>query len=93
MTANAVASVALSVPRLIEDPVVASGCCATLAEDIITEELAAWPGVDAVLIEQTRGQVIVLYDPDRIGLETICEALEAIDYPVTSDPVNGFQVR
>jgi copper chaperone CopZ len=84
---NTSASITLSVPRLIEDPVVASGCCATLSEDIITQELTSWPGVEAVVIQQAIGQVIVVYDPDRIGLETIRDALEAVDYPAAADPV------
>jgi cell division GTPase FtsZ len=86
---NTAASITLSVPRLIEDPVVASGCCATLAEDITTQELTAWPGVDAVVIEQAIGQVIVFYHPERVGLETIREALEAIEDPAGSDIVEG----
>ncbi|HZU12121.1 MAG TPA: hypothetical protein VFB58_04715 [Chloroflexota bacterium] len=88
---NRSASITLAVPRLIEDPVVASGCCATLAEDIITQELTSWPGIDAVVIEQAIGKLIVFYDPERIGLATIREALEAIEYPAASEVVEGVR--
>lgn len=77
----------MSVPRLIDDPVIASGCCATLAEAAITQELTTWPGIEAVMIEQTIGRVIVFYDPARVGLDTIRYTLEAVDYPAASMPV------
>jgi hypothetical protein len=54
-------SVTLTVPRLTDDPAVASGCRTTLAEDVITQELTAWPGIEAVVIEQAIGQVMVVY--------------------------------
>lgn len=79
-------SVAVTVSRMIDEAVVASGCCATLAEDIMTQELAASPGVQVVKIEQAIGQVIVFYDAARIRLDTSRAALDAIDYPAVRPP-------
>jgi copper chaperone CopZ len=54
-----------------------------LAEDIITQELTSWPGVQTVAVEQPTGTVTVVYDPDRIDVPAIHDALRAVDYPAT----------
>lgn len=74
-------TVCFAVPSLIERPAVASGCCATLVEDIIRDDLLAWRGVREVEVDDVGGTVRVTYDPGQIALATLRDSLRAIDYP------------
>ncbi len=71
----------LKVPKLVEEPAIGSLCCAVLAEDIITDELTAMPGVHAVAVEQPAGLVTVTYDRNRTDARAIRATLSWIDYP------------
>ncbi|MBI4539039.1 MAG: hypothetical protein HY704_05955 [Gemmatimonadetes bacterium] len=52
-------SVRLEVPGCVTEPVIASGCCAVMAEDLGKEELMAVPGVHQVAVDQDRGLLTV----------------------------------
>jgi copper chaperone CopZ len=75
----------LRVPRLAEEPVIAAGCCAVLAEDIIREELERLDGVDEIRIDDSTGRVELRYDPDRLEAEKVIQTLDSADYPAV-DP-------
>ena len=67
------------VPRLLTEPVIASGCCAVPAEDLIKEELTAVRGVQDVTREQETGRLT--YDPAQTDARAIRVALQGIGYP------------
>lgn len=73
-------TIRFTVPGLIERPAIASGCCVTLAEAIIRNDLLEWRGVRDVEVDDAAGTVTVRYDPVRIGVTTIRDSLSAIDY-------------
>ncbi|MGH7675863.1 MAG: hypothetical protein ACREMV_11395 [Gemmatimonadales bacterium] len=74
-------TIRLEAPRLVAEPVIASGCCAILAEDIVQEELMAVPGVHGVTVGEERGLFTVSYDPAQTEACAIRAALLGIGSP------------
>lgn len=78
-------TIGFEMPRLLTEPVIASGCCAVPAEDLIKEELTAVRGVQDVTREQETGRLTVTYDPAQTDARAIRVALQGIGYPA-GDP-------
>ncbi len=74
-------AIRLEVPLLIENPVVASGCCAVPAEDVLREELS-WPGVTVSDIDTTGGRVDLQLSEEAPAIEKLIRGLESAGYPV-----------
>ncbi len=70
------------VPRLRTHPVLAAGCCALPAEELIADALTDLPGVSTVQVDQLAGQVIVTYDPGRTSAQDLRAALAGTGYAV-----------
>lgn len=77
-------TIRLEVPSLVTEPVIASGCCAVMAEDLVKEELMAVPGVHEVTVDQERRLLTVSYAPARTEARTIRAAPRGIGYPARS---------
>lgn len=75
-------TVQFSVPRLRTHPVLAAGCCALLAEEIIVDALADLPGVSTVQVDQPAGRVIVTYNPGQTSTQDLRAVLAGTDYAV-----------
>ncbi|HSH83371.1 MAG TPA: heavy-metal-associated domain-containing protein [Herpetosiphonaceae bacterium] len=83
-------TIQLKVPKLVVQPILASGCCAVMAEDLITDELTAIPGVQAVAVEPDPGLVSVTYDPDETDADALRNTLDSVGYPADEDvPVDA----
>lgn len=70
------------IPRLRTHPVLAAGCCALPAEELISELLTGFPGVSAVRVDQLAGQVVVTYDPVQTSARDLRAALAGTGYAV-----------
>lgn len=74
----------LIVPDLIERPVIATGCCAFAAGEILTQSVREVQGVTAVTCDEDRGVVVVEFDPASTALTTAAAVLDSLGYPVTA---------
>jgi copper chaperone CopZ len=74
------------IPRLRTHPVLAAGCCALPAEELISELLTGFPGVSAVEVDQLAGRVIVTYDPGQTSAQDLRAALAGTGYAVDESP-------
>ncbi|HSH78144.1 MAG TPA: heavy-metal-associated domain-containing protein [Herpetosiphonaceae bacterium] len=83
-------TIQLKVPKLVVQPILASGCCAVMAEDLITDELSAIPGIQAIAIEPDTGLLRVTYDPEVTDVRAVRNTLDSVDYPADKDvPVDA----
>lgn len=86
MSSDGIQTTRFSVPRLRTDPVLVAGCCATLAEDIIADELTRLAGVASVSVDQPGGIVTVTYDLGETTPEEIAAGLDWVEYPAADMP-------
>ena len=66
--------VRLLVPGL-GDPPLQSGCCAVTRDDVLLEELDAWPGLLVLEVDPDAATAVVLVTP---GSDDLTAALEAL---------------
>jgi hypothetical protein len=72
---------------MVDRPAVGTSCCVTSAEALVAQELWMLPGILDARIDARTGTLEVDFDPDRLSLEQIAEALADIGYPA-STPAN-----
>ena len=73
----------LSVPHLVDEPFLGSGCCIIAADEAIQRELESWPQVVSADVSVDTGEVaIVLTGPDA-DLDPLLETLESLGFPAS----------
>ena len=74
--------VRLEVPGVVDRPAVGTSCCVTSAEALVAQELWMLPGIGDAQIDARSGTLEVDYDPHKVSLEQIADALADLGYPV-----------
>lgn len=69
-------AVVLSVPGLLQAPVLGGGCCAVTAEDAICDELVSWPAIVSATIDPQAQTAMVVLDPEME--DPLADAVEAV---------------
>ncbi len=73
----------LSIPHLVDQPFMGSGCCVIAADVALQQELESWPQVvRAEVSPNTREVAIFLTGPDA-DLDPLLETLESLGYPAS----------
>ena len=80
--------VTLSVPGLADPPLL-SGCCAVSRDDVLLEELDAWPGLLVLEVDPDAATAVVLVAPGSQDLPAALEALAARGLPAGILPPEG----
>lgn len=71
----------LSVPELARRPMVATGCCAFPAEELIAHNLTLLPEVQFVRCDQERGEIWLDVEPDDLSIDQVIAILADLGYP------------
>jgi hypothetical protein len=85
-------TVSLSLPDLVDQPFLGSGCCVVAADDALRQELEGWPGVISANISADTGQAVILATSE-LNLEPILETLESLGFPAQMKPATTSEGR
>ena len=72
----------LSIPALVDQPFMGSGCCVIAADEAIQQELESWPAVLSADVSSDTGEAIIALS-DSADLDPVLEAVESLGYPAS----------
>ena len=70
----------LSIPALVDQPFMGSGCCVIAADEAIQQELESWPAVLSADVSSDTGEAVIVLSDASADLDPVLEAVESLGY-------------
>ena len=79
----------LSMPLLVDEPYMGSGCCAIAAHEAIRQELESWPQVVSADVSADTGKAVVTLNAEDADLDLLVETVESLGFPTSIEQIHN----
>jgi len=88
-THESTSTATLSLPLLVEEPFLGSGCCVVAADEAIRQELESWPQVVSADVSADTGKAVVTLISADADLDILVETVESLGFPTSIEQIQN----
>ena len=89
ITQQLIVTAKLSIPHLVDQPFMGSGCCVIAADVAIQQELESWPQVVSADVSADTGEAVVALNAPSADLDPLLETLESLGFPASIKSIHN----
>ena len=89
ITQQLIVTATLSIPHLVDQSFMGSGCCVIAADVAIQQELESWPQVVSADVSADTGEVAIALAAPDADLAPLLETLESLGFPASIKSIHN----